>query len=314
MRPDPERPDPAALAQARAVVAEVLGIGARVDHAHVLQAGPPSRVLDLRLGGPPHRLVLKLVPVAEQPGRDLERTAAAADLARRAGVPVPEVLGADGSGRLGGWQYLLQRHVDAPTWHQVRPGLSEDELAGVHGRIATLLLALRGLHPDGFGELGELGGTTGADLLAALRRRVDLRVGRPAAHALAMELLDRHGQLLACGPAPSLGHDDLHHHNLLVSPGPQGWRPAAVLDWDKAWAGPPEADLARVAFWDGMTGPGFWAVYRHAVPESDGEAERLALHQLLWCLEYDAPTDRHRADTAALARRFELPPESSEPS
>ena len=49
-----------------------------------------------------------------------------------------------------------------------------------------------------------------------------------------------------------------------------------------------------------MTGPGFWEVYRAAVPEAPGWPRRALLHQLLWCLEYDAPTQRHRADTAAV--------------
>jgi len=39
-----------------------------------------------------------------------------------------------------------------------------------------------------------------------------------------------------------------------------GWRLVALLDWDKAWAGPAESDVARMAFWDDMTGPGFWEV------------------------------------------------------
>jgi hypothetical protein len=50
------------------------------------------------------------------------------------------------------------------------------------------------------------------------------------------------------------------------------------------WAGPPEADVARMAFWDDMTGDGFWEVYK--VPPAEGRADRALIYQLLWCLEY----------------------------
>jgi hypothetical protein len=73
-----------------------------------------------------------------------------------------------------------------------------------------------------------------------------------------------------------------------------------VLDWEKAWAGPDDSDLARMAFWDDMTGPGFWGAYRAAVPEDDGSARRALVHQLLWCLEYAVRTPRHQRDTAAV--------------
>jgi hypothetical protein len=99
-----------------------------------------------------------------------------------------------------------------------------------------------------------------------------------------------------------LSHDDLHHHNVLVDPGSA--RLVAVLDWDKAWAGPAVSDVARVRFWDDMTGPGSWPDGRGPKP---GEDDVHRLHQLLWCLEHAFPTVRHRADTARLLRSFDLP-------
>ena len=104
-----------------------------------------------------------------------------------------------------------------------------------------------------------------------------------------------------------LCHDDLHHGNLIFQASPSGWRLAAVLDWDKTWAGPRESDVARMAFWDDMTGPGFWEVYRAEVPLTSAEQQRLPIYQLLWCLEYDDRSARHLADTAGLRRRLDLP-------
>jgi aminoglycoside phosphotransferase (APT) family kinase protein len=101
-----------------------------------------------------------------------------------------------------------------------------------------------------------------------------------------------------------LCHDDLQDTNLIFREARGGWQLAGVLDWDKAWAGPPEADIARMAFWDDMTGPGFWEVYEAVTPPAEGRSARALIYQLLWCLEYPVSTPRHLADTASVCRRL----------
>jgi aminoglycoside phosphotransferase (APT) family kinase protein len=101
-----------------------------------------------------------------------------------------------------------------------------------------------------------------------------------------------------------LVHDDLHHANVVFTARAGDCVLTGVLDWDKAWAGPGESDVARMAFWDDMTGPAFWQTYRAARPTTPGERERMLVHQLLWCLEYDVRTSRHLADTAAVCDRL----------
>ena len=61
-----------------------------------------------------------------------------------------------------------------------------------------------------------------------------------------------------------------------------------------------------MAFWDDMTGLGFWPAYRATVPEADGFTERGRIYQLLWCLEYPSTSARHLSDRAQLARRLRL--------
>jgi aminoglycoside phosphotransferase (APT) family kinase protein len=102
----------------------------------------------------------------------------------------------------------------------------------------------------------------------------------------------------------TLCHDDLQHTNLIFRAGRGSWKLAAVLDWDKARAGPPESHVARMAFWDDMTGDGFRDVDKPEVPPAEERAERALIYQLLWCLEYPVSTPRHRADTASLCRRL----------
>jgi aminoglycoside phosphotransferase (APT) family kinase protein len=295
-------------ALARAAVRDALGTGAVVEVVDILHADGDGAVVRLALRRSSQRLVLKLARRDRRPATDLQRTAAVTAIAAHAGVPVPRVLSADATGRLDGWQHLLSEHVEGEVWRQVRPLLTTEQQHAVHGQIAGALLALRSIVPPAFGELGTDGAPVAVPLPTALRERVRLRVQRPAARALAEQLVERSAAKLSAADPPALCHDDLHHQNLVLRPGPDGWRLAGVLDWDKAWAGPAESDVARLAFWDDMTGPGFWSVYRAAVPATEGEEERWAVHQLLWCLEYDVPTPRHRADTAALCRLLGLTP------
>jgi aminoglycoside phosphotransferase (APT) family kinase protein len=306
--PVPPLPGPAELADlAQLAVREAVGPAASVEAAQTLQAGADGVVLLLRLRRSPRRLVLKLARPEHRAVTDLERTAAVMRQARTAGVPTATVLAADADGRLGGWQHLLQEHVAGRVWREVRPLLADEQLWSAHAQIATTLLALRSVRPAGFGELDRQGLPIPVPSAVALGERVRLRVRRPAARRLAEQLLERFDHLLSGAAGPVLCHDDLHHQNLVFGADSDGCRLVGVLDWDKAWAGPAASDLARLAFWDDMTGPGFWSVYRASVPPEDGEDERLLVHQLLWCLEYDVPTERHRADTATLVDRLGLP-------
>ncbi len=81
-----------------------------------------------------------------------------------------------------------------------------------------------------------------------------------------------------------------------------------MLDFDKAWAGCGESDLARLELWRGMTGDGFWQGYTSLLPIPAGYADRRPLYQLLWCLEYARPTPEHIADTAAVCATLGIPP------
>jgi hypothetical protein len=169
----------------------------------------------------------------------------------------------------------------------------------VHRRLAEAVLALQSVRLPVFGDLDGAGRASGDGLLPALHGRVDQLVADPSARDGVHALLDGEAGLFD-DDRPTLCHDDLHSANVLLAPAGDGWRIAGLLDWDKAWSGPAESDIARMAFWDDMTGPGFWEVYRAAVPERDGWVRRALVYQLLWCLEYDVPTERHRADTAAV--------------
>ena len=110
-------------------------------------------------------------------------------------------------------------------------------------------------------------------------------------------------------PVPCLSHEDLNPTNLLVAADAATgrWRLTGLLDFDSAWVGGPESDLARISLWEGMTGAAFWAAYApRRSPNAEARERRLIL-QLLWCLEYAQPTPRHQADTRAVCAALGLP-------
>jgi aminoglycoside phosphotransferase (APT) family kinase protein len=289
---------------ARTQVQAALGSENSVTRVERLQVGQEQSVLRLTLSRPPRRLVLKVAGPGTPAGVDFQRTTAALSLARAAGVPVPTVLAADTSYGSGQWSYLLQEHVDGVVWRRLRPLLAPDQVRTAHREIATALLAMQSLRLASFGELNAAGEPAGDDLVPALRRRAELRIADLHRRTTFLDLLDRRSSLFADQMRSTLCHDDLQHTNLIFRAGRGSWKLAAVLDWDKAWAGPPESDVARMAFWDDMTGDGFWEVYKAEVPPAEGGAERALIYQLLWCLEYPVSTPRHRADTASLCRRL----------
>src|SRR5215212_3842173 len=289
---------------ARTQAQAVLGSENSVTRVERLQVGEEQSVLRLTLSRPPRRLVLKVAGPGTPAGVDFQRTTAAQSLARAAGVPVPAVLAADTSYGSGPWSYLLQEHVEGVVWCRLRPLLAPDQVRTAHREIATALLALQSLRLASFGELNAAGEPAGDDLVPALRRRAEQGIADPRRRRTFLDLLDRRSSLFTDQTRATLCHDDLQHTNLIFRTGRGSWELAAVLDWDKAWAGPPESDVARMTFWEDMTGDGFWEVYQAEMPAPEGLAERTLIYKLLWCLEYPVSTPRHRADTASLCRRL----------
>ena len=293
---------------AREVLFEALGRAARVAAVQPLQVGAQQVVLRVVLESTPTQLVLKVVAGSAAPAIDVLRTAAVMAMADAAGAPVPMVLGAGASTVDSSWHYLLTEYVPGAPWRQVCPTLDVEEVAAVHRALAEAVLAVQSVRFPAFGELSSGGSPAGDHLIAALRRRAELRVVDEPRRAVFLALLNRESGLFTGAAFPTLCHDDLHHGNVLLRPVDSGWRLAALLDWDKAWAGPAESDIARMALWDDMTGPGFWQTYPNTSPDADGADRRALIYQLLWCLEYDEDSPRHRADTAALCARLEVDP------
>ncbi|WP_431838491.1 phosphotransferase family protein [Cellulomonas sp. Y8] len=262
------------------VIAAVLGPGARTTS---VLAGAGGASVHAVTGPGGEALVVKTAPAGAAP--DLLRAAQAQESARAAGVPVPRTVAAR---VVAGTQVHVTERVAGLGWSEVHPYAGDAVRRAVLAELTGVLTRLRAAVRPGFGELD----APGEPERAALRERTRRRV--PAGWRLdaAERLLDRYDVLFDGGAGAVLVHGDLHHGNVLVRPDGPGWRLAAVLDWDSAWAGPADADAARAALWDGMPGA------------PDDADDRAAVQQLLWCLEFQDEGARHRADTARLAARL----------
>jgi Ser/Thr protein kinase RdoA (MazF antagonist) len=266
----------------------------------VLRWRPGYAVFEASLHGPRLDVVLKVADPRLRPESSFERAASIMELVRnRALVPTAEVLAVDESATAWPWQYLVTSHVPGRTWAQVRAQLPRSEVGGLFHDLGCIVGQLHTVRFSCCGELGRDGMVEhGTGFIPALTHRARRRIPNPLHAALFAELLTARADLFAELVGGALCHEDLNPHNILVAEHGGQWRVAAILDFESAWAGQAESDLARLELWRGMTGREFWTGYEAVVPVSSRYLERRALYQLLWCLEYARPTPEHNADTA----------------
>jgi aminoglycoside phosphotransferase (APT) family kinase protein len=225
-------------------------------------------------------------------------------------LPVPEPLAHDCSAAAVPWRWSITTRLPGHRWSDVRRGWSASEHADAWAALGRAVAALHSLTFAAYGEIDATGTvSTGRPYAAALATRAAQRIADRDHRARFVDLLAERADLFAAWRAPCLSHDDLNPTNLLLLPDPhtERWELSGLLDFDSAWAGDRESDLARLTLWEGMTGGPFWAAYGREGTLAPDEAERRLILQLLWCLEYAQPTARHHADTARICAALGLP-------
>jgi fructosamine-3-kinase len=307
---------------------EVLGAQAIILDCVTLRQRDDYVVLRLtaRLPGP-GRLAIPLLVKLAGPHAPLagafERTARLHEIVRsQTTVPVAEVLAADASYARWPWRYLVTTILPGREWAAVRPTLDAAALADVHAQLGDAVGQLHAIRLPAFGDVPDDPSTAADTDLAdtasptrpprpaplarpptrlpwpeALAARARAMITHPALLDTFLDVLEARADLLSDVRDARLCHDDLHGHNLLLRYVEGRWRLSGILDFDKAWAGHPETDLARLELWRGMTAPSFWPAYRAHQPIADDYPLRRPLYQLLWCLEYGRRTPAHLADT-----------------
>ena len=287
----------------------LLGSRVQVAQLEVSKQLPDYRVVLVELDEPRRSLVVKMAGPRAPLSSPFERTASLLRLVRqRTRVPVAEVLGADASCQRWPWRYLVTERCPGLAWAYARQQMVESEQSYCYTQLGEAVAELHALQFAGFGELPpSLNLPAGRDFVAAWQKRAQAFIPDERLRAAFLEALEPRQDLFTdLGPA-SLCHEDLHGYNLLYDRRARGWQLSAVLDFDKAWAGCRESDLARLEFWDHSTGPTFWQAYQSGFPIDPGYQQRKLLFQLFWCLEYAQPTPRHQADTERVCRALGIP-------
>jgi aminoglycoside phosphotransferase (APT) family kinase protein len=303
---------PAAEPALGQLLRDTLGSKAEIESVTVANQALDYVVLHVGMRYPPLPVVVKLAgPASPYPAR-FERTAWVHDLVTsRSPVPVPRVLAAGASlGRLP-LRYIVTTYIPGVPWSALRLRLDAERQAAIQEQIAAAVAALHGITFPAFGDLPPAEAAMPIHYIDALQARARTRIKGKANAQLFADVLAERQSLFSGVTIPCLCHDDLHQHNILFTPEGNGWRLAAILDFDSAWAGHHESDLARLDLWRGMTSSQFWAMYGAAHTLDAGYAERRPIHQLLWCLEYAELTPEHLADTARVCSELGIPPVAS---
>ena len=295
--------------QLQQLLQHTFGTRAEIIDCQIANRQHDYLVLLLQLRRPSIDVVVKFAGPEAAMASSFDRTAMLHRLvASQTTIPMPEVLAVNMSYQDWPWRYLIKTHIPGQEWAVVRGQMSAQELIGAYQQIGEAVAQLHSIHFPGFGALAADGSVQGGEAyLPALAQHARDIIRSDRLRTLFLELLDRQEHLFRDVQRACLCHEDLHQHNLLFHQRQGQWRLATILDFDKAWAGHPETDLARLEFWRGMTSPAFWQAYETVCPIEPLYPQRRSIYQLLWCLEYARPTVEHLADTQRLCTQLGLP-------
>ena len=266
-------------------------------------------VLIVQLRSPSMHLVVKLAGPEAWMAASFERTAMFHHLvAANASTPMPEILAVNTSYQTWPWRYMIKTFIPGQEWAIVRQQMNDAQLANAYHQIGSAVAKLHAIRFPTFGEPGIDGIVPGSDsYLTSLIERVRCSISSPHLRDLFYSVLEKRKFLFLDVLQASLCHEDLHGHNLIFQFHQNRWRLAAILDFDKAWSGHNEIDLARMEFWKGMTSKDFWVAYKAIHPIEPLYEQRRPIYQLQWCFEYARMTPEHLADTRLLCAELGLP-------
>jgi aminoglycoside phosphotransferase (APT) family kinase protein len=287
-------------------------LGSRVEIIKLISANQrvDYRVLILKLAKPALTLVVKLAgPNAPYPC-PFERTASLHHLVKaKTKIPMPEVLAADTSCSRFPWRYMVKTFMPGQQWVDILPGLNFEQRVSVYKQFGAAVSELHTIDFSGFGSLEDDASLQKQQpLLSALTERARVFIHEPRLLKLFLETLQQHQDWFADVNRASLVHEDLHGYNILFDHRDGCWQLSTLLDFDKAWAGHHEVDLARLDLWTGMTTPAFWQAYNERQPLDPLFHQRKLLYQLQWCFEFPHKDSAHLELTRRVACALGLKP------
>jgi fructosamine-3-kinase len=266
-------------------------------------------VFIVRLRYPSITVVVKLAGPDASMASSFERTAMLHRLVHsNTDIPMPEIFAISMSYSAWPWRYLIKAYIPGQEWAVVRRQMNPEGLSSGYQQIGSAIAQLHMIKFPEFGELGLDGSVQGdKSYLPAFIKHAGCSIKSAHLRSLFFSLLDEHKILFTDVYKASLCHEDLHGHNILFQYRQGEWHLASILDFDKAWAGHYEIDLARLEFWKGMISEEFWKAYKATTPIEPLYEQRRPIYQLLWCFEYARTTPEHLADTQRLCAKLGLP-------
>jgi fructosamine-3-kinase len=293
-----------------ALLRDVFGSQAKLAGVTIAKKDEDYRVLAVQLEHPHLEVMVKLAgPRAALPC-PFERTAALLRrVAATTAVPVVSMIAADTSYRDWPWRYCVYERAPGLPWGELREQLRPEEQADARRQLGQAVAQLHSVRFEAFGELtDEAAPQAVAPYLAALEARAALRITAAPLRDTFLAALERYAGWFSDVTEARLTHEDLHEWNVLFAQRGNRWQLTGIVDFDKAWAGHAESDLARLEFWDGMTDAAFWESYTALQTVEPQFAQRRLIYQLFWCLEFARATPRHLADTRRVVAGLGLPP------
>jgi aminoglycoside phosphotransferase (APT) family kinase protein len=272
----------------------------------IANQGHDYLVLLIQLCNPSMEIVVKLAGPNSSMAASFKQTAL---LQRLVGtsttIPMPEILAVNMSYQDWPWRYLIKTSIPGQEWADVRGKMSSAELSGAYQQIGSAVAQLHRIQFPTFGQLS-LDGTIQENkpYLIAFREHARNTIKSASLCDRFFSALEKLEHLFLDIIQPRLCHEDLHDHNILFQFHQGRWHLATILDFDKAWAGHSEIDLARMDFWRGMTNEKFWAAYDEILPREPMIEPRWLIYQLLWCFEVAWNTPEHLKDTQSLCAKL----------
>ncbi len=288
---------------------DIYGFDVTITDITILNQHHDYVALMVSINEPSLQLAIKLAGREAPYAYPFDRTAYLHRLvAERTSIPMPKIIAVDVSYQDYPWRYLIKSYLPGEEWATVRPLLHGEQLRQAYEQIGK---AVAELHLITFEHLGDAPSNAiapiQADFYATLVERVNSSLQNNAIKEDFLNLLEANKSLFSNVNQPRLCHEDLHPHNILFHKTAAEWQLATILDFDKAWAGHREIDLAKMAFWDDMTDDGFWERYAEVMRIDTSYPERRPFYQLWWCLEYASNTPKHLADTRRLCNQLQFP-------
>lgn len=297
------------LKRLRLLLKEKIGSEVEIVNYKISNQRHDYLVLLLQLRSPALELVVKLAGPEAPYAYPFERTAVFHRLvAAHTTIRMPELIAMDVSYREWPWRYLIKTHIPGTEWDAVLPQLSAVQLPDAYHQIGNAVAQLHAIKFPAFGELAGDGRVeAGGSYLTILQARANHTIQTQRFRDYFFKVLAHHADLFADVSTPNLCHEDLHRYNILFENRQGNWFLTTILDFDKAWAGHRETDLARLDLWTDMTNEAFWQAYNAVRPVDLMYKQRRPIYQLLWCLEVAWPSAKHLADTRRVCEELGCP-------